>query len=160
MHSCTNVHTIRDEKKWEAEIKADIPADVFDRYYQKALKDVQKNAKLDGFRPGHAPLDRIVAIYGEAAIVRQAAEDAIDEELPLLLASEALPIVDAPKVTIEKMSKEEGLSFSARAPLAPEITLPDYKKIAQKHNAQKEEVVVSDEEHAKALEHIRRERAR
>lgn len=161
MHNhCSNVKVTRDEKAWEVEVSADISAADMEGFYQEALKDVQKNAKLDGFRPGHAPLDRIVAIYGEATIWRQAAEHAIDHVLPELLAEQKLPIVDAPKVSVGTPEKGQPLSFTARAPLAPEITLADYKKIAAKHNAVKEEVTVTDEEHADAMKHIRRERSR
>jgi len=40
----------------------------------EALKELQKTAKMDGFRPGKVPLDRIIAVYGEPQIVRLAAE--------------------------------------------------------------------------------------
>jgi FKBP-type peptidyl-prolyl cis-trans isomerase (trigger factor) len=50
--------------------------------------------------------------------------------------------------------------FSARAALAPSVELPEYRKVAEKHNATKEEIVVSDEEHVQAMTHLRRERAR
>ena len=161
MHNhCSNVKVTRDEKAWEVEVSADIAAADMAGFYQAALKEVQKTAKLDGFRPGHAPLDRIVDIYGEAAIWRHAAEIAIDHVLPELLAEQKLPIVEAPKVTVGTPEKDKPLSFTARAPLAPEITLADYRKIAAKHNAKKEEVAVTDEEHAAAMLHIRRERSR
>lgn len=157
---CTNVKVTRDEKAWEVEVSADIPVEEMANFYTAALEEVRKNAKLDGFRPGHAPADRVLAIYGEATIWRQAAEMAIDQVLPELLAEQKLPIVDAPKVTVGTPEKDKPLSFTARAPLAPEITLANYKKIAAKHNAKKEEVVVTDEEHADAMKHIRRERSR
>lgn len=157
---CTNVKVTRDEKAWEVEVSADIPAEEMAHFYTEALEEVRKNAKLDGFRPGHAPVNRVLAIYGEAPIWRQAAEMAIDHVLPELLAEQNLPIVEAPKVTVGTPEKDKPLSFTARAPLAPEITLADYKKIAAKHNAKKVEAVVTDEEHADAMKHIRRERSR
>ena len=52
------------------------------------------------------------------------------------------------------------LSFTARAALAPVITLADYKKIAKKHTEKQEDIAVTDAEHSEALAHIRRERAR
>ena len=51
------------------------------------------------------------------------------------------------------------VAFTARAALAPEITVGNFKKIAEKHATQ-EEVIVSDAEHTEALTHLRRERAR
>jgi FKBP-type peptidyl-prolyl cis-trans isomerase (trigger factor) len=142
------------------EIRAEIPAEQLEKYRAAALKEIQKTAKLDGFRAGHAPIERIVQVYGESAILKQAAERAVQNELPELLAAEKAMIVEAPRVTIDAPQQGKPLSFTARAPLAPQITLPDYKKIAEKHNASKEEVSVSDQEHTEAMTHLKRERAR
>jgi FKBP-type peptidyl-prolyl cis-trans isomerase (trigger factor) len=157
--SATNVKVSRDEKRWEAEVSAEIPAEVVLKYREDALKEMQRDAKLDGFRPGKAPIERIVQIYGEPTILRHAAEHAIQHELPEILAEQKLPIVETPRVMTDAPESGKPLKFSARAALAPEIKLADYKKISAK-NTKKEEASVSDEEHTQALTHIRRERAR
>lgn len=158
-HSATKVNVSRDEERWEVEISAEIPAASLVNYREEALKEMQRDAKLDGFRPGKAPIERIVQIYGEPTILRHAAEHAIQHELPEILAAEHLPIVETPRVSTEPPEAGKPLKFIARAALAPQIELPDYKKIAAKH-ATKEEVSVSDQEHAEAMAHLRRERAR
>jgi FKBP-type peptidyl-prolyl cis-trans isomerase (trigger factor) len=159
-HNLKNVKVSRDEKAWEAEIKAEIPAEVLARYRDEALKEMQRDAKLDGFRPGKAPIERIIAIYGEPAVLRHAAQHAIEHELPELLASENFLIIESPRVTTESPETGKPLKFEARAALAPSITLPDYSKIAKKINANKEEITVTDEEHTQAMAHLKRERAR
>jgi FKBP-type peptidyl-prolyl cis-trans isomerase (trigger factor) len=156
----TNIKVTRDENAWEVEIRAEIPAEAMAHYREEALKEIQKTATLDGFRPGKAPVERIVAVHGEGAIMRHAAEHAIEHELPELFAAEKLLIIDAPKVTTESPEAGKPLPFTARASLAPKVELPDYKRIAAARNAKKEDAVVSDEEHAQALTHLRRERAR
>src|ERR1700690_1239836 len=158
-HDLKNVKVSRDESTWEAEVNAEIPEGVLARYRIEALKEIQKTAKLDGFRPGHAPEQRIIEVYGEDAILRQAAQRAIEHELPELLAGEKLLIIESPKVTTDVPQAGKPLTFTARAPLAPHVELPDYKKIAAKH-AKLEEISVSDEEHKQALTHLRRERHR
>ena len=160
MSELTNVKVSRDETKWEVEIKAEIPAEVLSRYRADALKAIQKTAKLDGFRTGHAPEERIVQVYGESAILREAVELAIQKELPELLAAQKLLIIESPRVSTDAPSTGKPLVFTARAALAPAVELPDYKKIAEKHTSKKEVVVVTDEEHVQALTHLRRERAR
>jgi FKBP-type peptidyl-prolyl cis-trans isomerase (trigger factor) len=159
-HKSTDVKVSRDAGRWEAEISAEIPADVLSQYRDEALKEIQRDAKIDGFRPGKAPVERIVQIYGEPTILRHAAEHAIEHELPEILAAEKLPIVETPRVTTSEPSLGKGLTFTARAALAPEIELADYKKIAAKRNGEKEDTSVSDKEHMEALTHLRRERAR
>lgn len=160
VHELKNVKVSRDLARWEVEVKAEIPADVLVRYRASALKEIQKTAKLDGFRPGKAPEDQIIKVYGEAAILREAAQEAIQHELPELFAAEKLMIIEAPKVSTDAPEIGKPLVFTARAPLAPSVELADYKKIAEKHNAKKEAATVSDEEHTQAMTHLRRERAR
>ncbi|MDE2173596.1 MAG: hypothetical protein KGJ31_03400 [Patescibacteria group bacterium] len=159
-YTATNIKVSRDEERWEAEISGEIPAESIAKYREESLKEIQRDAKLDGFRPGKAPIERIVQIYGESAILRHAAEHAIEHELPLILASENLPIVEAPRVTTESPAAGHPLKFTARAALAPKVDLPDYNAIAAKRREMKEDTNVSDAEHAQALAHLRRERAR
>ncbi|MDO8481926.1 MAG: trigger factor [bacterium] len=159
-HSATNVKITRDTENWEVEVKAEIPADAYLRYHGETLKEMQKTAKLDGFRPGHAPEEAIIRVYGESAVARHAVEHAIQHELPIILAKENLPVVETPRVTIETPVAGKPVSFTARAALAPEIKLPDYKEIAKKHTDVKEDATVSDKEHTDVLSHLRRERAR
>jgi len=156
----TNVKVTRDDAAWEAEIKAEIPAETLAHYRTEALKEIKKTAKLDGFRPGKAPEEEIVRVYGESAILREAVQEAIQHELPELLAAQKLLIIESPRVTTDTPESGKSLTFTARAALAPSVELPDYKKIAKKHTDKKEEISVSDEEHAQALTHLRRERAR
>lgn len=155
-----NVKVTRDEEKWEIEIRGEISADALSKHREAALKELQKTAKLDGFRPGKAPIERIVAIYGESAVMRQAAQSAIESELPELLAKENVLIVEAPRVQTETPEMGKPLPFTARASLPPEVKLPDWKAIAHKHNEKREPINVSDKEHEDAKTHLRRERAR
>ena len=159
-HPFQNVKVSRDTDRWETEIRAEIPVETLIKYRAVALKEIQKTAKLDGFRPGKAPEDRILAVYGESQLLRHAVEHAIENELPLLLAEEKLPIVEAPRVTTDTPTLDKPVVFTARAALAPEIKLGDYATIAKKHRDIVEDTSVSDAEHTEALTHIRRERSR
>ncbi len=156
----TNVEVKRDEKLWEVEVKADITPESLDKYRAEALAEVQKTAKLDGFRPGKVPQDKIVQIYGEDAIMRLAAERAIQSELPLILAKEQMLIIESPKVTTDSPVLGRALPFTARAAMAPKVEVADYTSIAKSHVDKKETVSVTDKEQADAMIHLRRERAR
>ena len=158
--SVENVKVTRDESAWEIEIKGEISADSLASYREEELKELQKNAKMDGFRPGKVPADRILTIYGEGQIMRLTAERAIQRELPDVLAKESVFLIEPPRVQTETPEAGKPLSFTARASLPPEVKLPDWRSIAKKHNEKKREVVVSDDEFKEAQTHIRRERAR
>ena len=155
-----NLKVERDDERWETVITAEIPATELANFRTIAVKEIASEAKIDGFRPGHAPESAIVRKFGEQVILEHAAEIAIKHILPEILAAEKQNIVDAPKVQMATPLLGVPLSFTARAPLAPEIKLGDYKKIAAKKNAETIEVSVTDEEHKATLNHLRRERAR
>ena len=156
-----NGKVTRDESAREEEEKAEIPAEVPAYYRGVALKEIQKTAKLDGFRPGKAPEGEILRVHGEAAVLREAVQHAIEHELPELLAAEKLLIIESPRVTTDAPASGKSLVFTARAALAPTVVLPDYKKIAKKHPpAGGQALEVSEDEHREALTHLRRERAR
>lgn len=159
-HSLASVKVSRDLSAWEIEIRAEIPPEQLAHYREATLKEIQKEAKLDGFRPGKAPVDRVIEVYGEGAILKQTVEHAIQHELPELLAAEKALIIESPRVSIEAIEKDKPVRFTARAALAPTIKLSDYKALAREKNAQKEEIAVTDAEHAQAMTHLRRERAR
>src|SRR3989344_4898279 len=127
-HELQNARVSRDESAWEVEVRAEIPFEVLLRYREETLKEFQKEAKLDGFRPGHVPTLRIVEIYGEGAILKRAVEHAIQHELPELLAAEKALIIESPRVSIEPPEKDTPVKFTARAALAPSIELPEDRK--------------------------------
>lgn len=155
-----NIKVSRDESAWEIEIQAELPAEAVAAYRAKALKNIQREAELDGFRKGKAPEETIVRVYGEGAIMRAAAQEAIEAEIPELLAKQDVAIVDTPRVSTSEPESGKPLSFTVRAALAPDIQLAEYKKISDKHKAIQDDTDVTDKEHEDALVHLRRERHR
>lgn len=160
MLTATNIKTTRDEERWEFEVRAEIPAASIAQYRAEALKELSGEATIDGFRPGKAPEAVVLKHFGEPAVLAHAAEHAVQHELPEILAKEGANIVDTPRVSVVQPQEGQPIVFTARAPLAPEIKLPDYKKIAVKTNSGKSEQTVTDEEHTQTLAHLKRERAR
>jgi FKBP-type peptidyl-prolyl cis-trans isomerase (trigger factor) len=155
-----NIKVENDDKTWEVLVKAEIAAESLATFRTTALSELQKTAKLDGFRPGHVPVDKIIATYGEPAIMRIAAERAIEHALPEILVRENIMIIESPKVTTDSPVMGQPLSFTARAPRAPRVVLADYKKIRDAHKKTTDVTPVTDAERDEALTHIRRERVR
>jgi len=160
MSEAKNIKVSRDEDRWELELRGEIPAAALERHRAHAVREFVAEAKIDGFRPGKAPESVVIKHYGEQAILEHAAEHAVKDEIPEILAKEKANIVESPRVSIEPPIVGEPLKFVARAPLAPEVELPDYKKIAAKKNAGKTEVTITDEEHAQTMTHLKREKVR
>jgi FKBP-type peptidyl-prolyl cis-trans isomerase (trigger factor) len=154
----------KDEKRWELVLTGEIAAENIAEHRSHVLAELKKDAHLPGFRPGKAPEEQVLKTVGEDVVLHRTIEHAVHHELPEMLAAADARIVASPQVTVEKAPSSfpatEPIVFTARAPMAPEIKLPDYKKIAAKHNKEKAEVEVTDKEHQETLNHLKRERAR
>lgn len=155
-----NVKVSRNDNTCEVEVSAEIPADLLARYRTEALKELKRTVEIDGFRKGTAPEEIVLKRIGEEALLRKAAEDAVQEELPKLFAAEKLLVIAAPQVSLEMPKQGSPLRFSARAPLAPSVTLPDYKKISGRYSTPARPMEATDAEVEDALRHLRRERKR
>jgi trigger factor len=159
-HNCTNVSIIKNEKKSEVELKAQIPPEKVEVYRKKALGELSKEVKVAGFREGKVPEGVLIKNIGEGKLLERTANIALSEELPLLLATEKIPAIAAPAVSITKLAPGNPIEFTAKIAVMPEVVLPDYKKIAKDKNSKKETVSVSDEEVEETITHLRRERAK
>lgn len=156
----TNVKVSKDQKTWEVTVSASLPPESLATHRSAALKRLTKEAELPGFRKGAAPADLVLKKVGEAALLRDAAERAVRDEIPKLFAQHQLIVIAPPAVSIATPAAGSPLSFTATAPLLPSVELPDYANISKKHPAPEGPWSATDDELKDALTHLRRERMR
>jgi FKBP-type peptidyl-prolyl cis-trans isomerase (trigger factor) len=159
-HNCVDVTVTEHAESSTVEIHAEIPSEILAKHRSRTLKRLSETIKIDGFRAGAVPEHMLLREVGEESLVAQVADDALSEELPVLLASLGhMPIVQ-PKVTIHKMGVAgSALGFKAVLEVLPTLSLPDYVAIASKHLTVPE-IMVSPEEFAETMLHMRRQKAR
>ena len=161
MEHTTNTYqvTIKKLPASQVIITASVPAEEFDRTRSEAIKRIGKDVAIDGFRKGHVPEAILSGKIGEAAILEEMAEIAIARAYPSILIAEKIDALGRPEVEITKIAPGNPLEFTLTTAVFPEITLPDYKKLAGKEASKKEEVVVDDAEVEKTITQIRKMRA-
>ncbi|MDO8493644.1 MAG: trigger factor [bacterium] len=152
---------IKKLEKSQVEITGEISAEEFASFWSKAVTSLGKDVKIDGFRPGHIPEDVLMKNVGEGVILDTAAEMALQSNYPKLILENKIDVIGRPEVTITKIAKGNPLGFKIVTAVIPEVTLPDYKKIAKEvaDEAKGKEVVVTDKEVDDLVEDIRRRRA-
>ena len=138
-------------------ITAEIPADIFESYRTKALKHMGEHVEIDGFRKGHVPENILLEKLSEMAIMEEMAEMAIGEHYGKILEESKIDAIGRPEIGITKIAKGSALGFTAKTAVIPEITLPDYKKIATDAKAV-EIVAVTDKELGDTIQNIRKSR--
>ena len=139
------------------QITAEIPADVFESYRSKALKHMGEHVEIDGFRKGHMPESILIEKLSEMSIMEEMAEMAIGEHYGKILEENKIDAIGRPEIGITKIAKGSALGFTAKTAVIPEISLPDYKKIATDAKAV-EIVAVTDKELEDTILNIRKSR--
>lgn len=118
--------------KSEVEIEGEIEADVFETYFNKALKKIGEHLEIDGFRKGKVPENVLLSKVPEAQILGEMAEMALSEYYPKFLEENKIDAISRPEISITKLARKNPLGFKIKTATMPEIVLSDYKKIAQK----------------------------
>ncbi len=144
--------------KSEVEIIGTLPAEDFEKFRAGAMKHVAEYVKLPGFRPGHVPENILATTMGEMPILEEMAERALDEHYPAILRENKIDAIGRPNITITKLAKNNPFEFKIQVAVLPEITLPDYKKIAAE-KTKIEPATVTDEDVEKVITDIKRQHA-
>ena len=135
------------------EIEIKVEGKEWEEALDKAFKEANKKAKIDGFRPGHAPKEVFIKKYGEQALYMDAAEAVVDGAYEKMLKENEKDLEDLvarPDVQVKDINGE-GVTFNFILTMRPEVKLGDYKKI----NVKREKAKVTAEEIEDTIENIR-----
>ena len=122
--------------KSEIEITIEVDPKILESARAEAVKKFQKEVKLDGFRPGGAPVEKVIEKVGERAITVEASDIAVKLSYVEAVQSEKLKVVSHPKIEIKSDSP---LKFVARVAVLPEVKVGDWRKIKLKKEEAKVE---------------------
>lgn len=155
-------YTIKETKELansQVEIEGEIPAGNIDAARTQAVKNLAGRVEIEGFRKGKIPENVLVKHVGDMALLEEAANIALQRVYPDIVKEADIKAIGYPEVTITKIAKGEDLGFKIKVPVMPEVTLPDYKKLAKKHTGKKEKTEVTDKEVEETIEQIRKNKA-
>ena len=139
--------------KSEKEIEIEIVGKEWEEALDKAFKKANKNAKIDGFRPGKAPKDVFIKKYGKQSLYMDAADSAADMAYQKLLkehADDVKELVARPDIALKDVNDEK-IVFLFTLTTRPEVKLGKYKGLGIK----KDEVKAETEEIEDAIYHMR-----
>ena len=117
--------------KSRVEITGSIPASEFEKFRTEALKNINEEVNIDGFRKGKVPENILISKVGEMTILEEMAQCALKETYPQIVIEEKIDALGRPEVHITKIAKNNPLEFKIITAIVPEVKLGDYKKIAK-----------------------------
>ena len=125
------------------EIEISVTAEDFKAAVQQAYLKNRKNITIHGFRKGKAPKQMIEKLYGEDFFYEDALEELFPTEIEAAYKEADIHPVDQPRdLDVKVMNITEGLNFTVKVTVKPEITLKAYKGL----EAEKPETTVTAEE--------------
>jgi FKBP-type peptidyl-prolyl cis-trans isomerase (trigger factor) len=149
--------TVKSLEHSQVEISSSIPADHFKTFRAQALKNINEEVTIDGFRKGKVPDAILVAKVGEMTILEEMAQLAIADIYPSLVIEEKIDVIGRPEIQITKIADGDELGFKVVTAVLPEVKLGDYKKIA-KETKSDEKIEVTEKDVDDALLNIRKSR--
>lgn len=105
--------------------------------HQAALKQLGKNVKVAGFRPGHVPLAVLEKSVDQAGLFNAEMNEAVNASISELIKRENLRLIDQPQVEVKKYVPTSTLEFDVDVEVVPPIKLADPAKLKVKRPAVK-----------------------
>lgn len=144
--------------KSHVKLKIKIEHKELSKHFEASYEKVGKTLKIDGFRPGKAPKKIIEEVAGQARLVQETVDAALEETYPKALAENKLYPVNQPKITIDTFPTLESGDFEYTVEFdnLPVAKLKDYSKLTVKPKAKS---TVKKEDVDKVLEYLKKQKA-
>jgi trigger factor len=136
------------------ELEITVPVTEIQQETERIVSNIQKKAKLPGFRPGKAPATLIRQKF-QSEIRQDVLEHLLPKAFRAKAEEEHLHVVGTPNVTDVHFHEGEPLRFKAEFEVMPEIELKDYRELPAPY----EEPQVTDEDITKRIDSIREQKA-
>ena len=122
----------------------------------KRLKQTQRRVKIDGFRPGKAPLKMVASMYG-ASVQNEVINELVQRAFYDIAVSENLKVAGFPRFEgVEGQDDKDSLKIAAIFEVFPEVSIGDLSA----SEIEKVTSEVGDAEVEKTVEILRKQRTR
>jgi trigger factor len=96
---------------------------------KKAYREISRQVTVPGFRQGRVPQAVIDQRVGRGAVLNEAVQEAIPEQILAAVREHEVRSLGRPEVEITEFADGEPLRFTAELDVRPEINLPDLSSI-------------------------------
>lgn len=113
----------------QREYKVVLDAKEIDEKVENRLKEVGKNQRIPGFRPGKAPMSILKQRFGQA-VMGEVLERAVNDSSRQVMEERGLKPAGQPSIEIESFDEGKDLEYKISMELLPDIEMGDFSKIA------------------------------
>ncbi len=108
----------------------EVPFEELKPSLDKAYREVSKQVRIPGFRPGHVPPRIIDQRLGRGAVLEQAINDAVPQLYGKALEDSDIRALGQPDLEITKLDDGDQLAFTAEVDVRPKFDVPDLSTIS------------------------------
>jgi trigger factor len=108
----------------------EVPFEELKPSLDKAYREVSKQVRIPGFRPGHVPPRIIDQRLGRGAVLEQAINDAVPELYGKALEDSKVRALGQPDLEITQLDDGQQLAFTAEVDVRPKFELPDLSALS------------------------------
>jgi trigger factor len=110
-------------------LAVEVPFDELKSNLDAAYREIAKQVRIPGFRPGKAPARIIDQRYGRAAVLEQAVNEALPRVYSEAVRESGVRALGQPDIEVTDLDDGRALRFTAEVDVRPDIELPDLKGI-------------------------------
>ncbi|GAA4145576.1 trigger factor [Actinomadura keratinilytica] len=116
-------------------LTVEVPFDELKPNLDKAYKEISRQVRIKGFRPGKVPAPLIDKYVGRGAVLQEAVNDALPQLYGRAVEESEIFVLGQPDVEVTELDDGKQFAFTAEVDIRPKFEVPDYDGL---------EVVVDD----------------
>ncbi len=152
---------IKQLPKSEVEILIELDPSEWGKFVDEAARELGKEVKIEGFRPGMAPKEMVEQKVGQGRLLEAAADLAVRRTYVKVLEEKNIDAIGRPEVHVLKVAIDNPFEFKIKTAVLPPIKLADYRKIAQADKPKaKEELKIEEKEIQDSLNWLQKSRTK
>ncbi len=110
-------------------LNVEVPFNELEPDFDRAYKELAKQVRLPGFRPGKAPAKLLEARIGREAMLDQVVNDALPGRYGEAVTQSDLRPLGQPEIAVTKKQYGQELVFTAEVDVRPDIDLPELSEL-------------------------------
>jgi len=123
--------TLSEREGNTVKLAVEVSSEELQEAFNTNLRELVREARIAGFRPGKAPAAMVRQRMGDEAILANTVEESISGWFAAAVLELGLDPVDRPEIELDDDALELGkpLGFTAKVTVMPEVVLGEYKGV-------------------------------
>ena len=108
----------------------EVPWGDLDHAFGEVYKELGKQVRVPGFRPGKVPNRVLDQRIGRPVVLEQVVQHAIPEVYSEVVRENQVRVLGQPEIEVTKLEDNDTLEFTAEVDVAPQLELPALDELA------------------------------